>query len=147
MTVPKCAPVVRQACQTVQRDVADTVCTPKPVTKCNTVVRQVPETTCVAVPRQDCRAVPYTVPVETPVEECAPVSRQVCQPVNKQVARKVCSRQVYGHGHGHGAKLISPVAKVLKAAVAPVASLLGNKGASSYSYGDANSHVSVTRGH
>merc|ERR1711936_1566827 len=136
VTVPKCSPVERQVCQVVQKDVTNTVCTPKAVNKCNTVLRKVPEVNCVAVPRQSCKTVPFSVPVETPVEECSPVTRQVCQPVNKQVARKVCSRQV----RGHGAKLIST-------GVAPSAiSRHGTTGPSSYSYGDGNSHVSVTRG-
>merc|ERR1711988_979657 len=120
---PQCQQKVERQCRSVPVQTSRAVASPK----CQSVP------VCVPVPK--CVTVPFTVPVETPVEECSPVTRQVCQPVHKQVARKVCSRA----GYGHGAKLIS-------AAVAPV-SRHGNTGASSYSYADGNSHVSVRRGH
>merc|ERR1711988_976957 len=76
MTVvsPQCQQKVERQCRSVPVQTSRAVASPK----CQSVP------VCVPVPK--CVTVPFTVPVETPVEECSPVTRQVCQPVHKQVA-------------------------------------------------------------
>jgi hypothetical protein len=132
VSVPQCVAVPKTVCNPTTRDVASTVCNPKPVTECNTIVRQVPETVCNAKPVTECRAVPVQVPVATPVEECHPVAREVCHPVHKKVAHKHCSvhKSTPSYSYGHTAKVLSPVAVLSKSN-----SHHGHSKGTSYAYG------------
>merc|ERR1711909_171019 len=98
---------------------------------------------------QECITVPKSIPIETPVEECHQVARQVCHPVAEKVARQVCqdvavavATPVAVATHAHVA---SPIAVAPIAARAHVhshvtsGSLHGAGAGANYAYGDGNS--------
>merc|ERR1712110_1358607 len=116
---------------TVNRQVPDTVCTPKPVTQC--------------------RAVPFPVTVQVPVERCDPVAREVCHPVQRQVARKACGLRAKSYGHVAHVAVAEPAVAVHVTPVAPAVAVgkadpvHHGYGPTNYAYGDGKSFVSVSR--
>ena len=141
VSVPKCTQVPRQQCSVVNRDVPDTVCVQVPKTECVTVTKQVPETVCAPKPVTTCAAVPFPVTVQVPVERCDPVTREVCHPVQRQVARQACGLRAKTYGH------VAPVAVHAAPAVAvgKADPVHHGYGPTNYAYGDSKSFVSVSR--
>merc|ERR1712055_184890 len=134
IAVPKCVAVERQQCETIINNVPSQVCNPKPVTSCNTFIRQVADTVCHAEPLTKCLPVAFKVAVQTPVEECTSVAREICKPVYKKIPRQHCSVHkavaVHAHSYGNTAPVLSPVAVLTKSH-----SQHGTKSGTSYAYG------------
>merc|ERR1711988_1904940 len=125
-TVPVCAQLPKQECQTITKQVPETVCNPKPVSvcttiqtripevncdskpveECTTINRQIPKTDCVNKPVTECTLVPKTVPIEVPVQKCSQVARQVCEEVVEQVPRQYCKQ------HAAAIHIVKPVSHV-----------------------------------